>query len=291
MPDNLTHTFSPGAALNTALNPLARLSGKYYVPEFMSRFPTKADPYFNASLFQAGALGGTYLALAGLTRYVMGMSELERKKADADKQVKDRLGVEEEAVDIHTDKPATLEKSAGSMGDFMSFAIPMAALAVGVSGGYAIASRKLNKDRGAELDKDLAETENKLTKTRSEVMARNTAPAMQKSAMGPGSALIALAGLGLASIYATSAILSKKQFDSGDEARQNQKATDAAFKSLTRSRLAASDTDLHLVERERALKRLAKPRELAGPEAPKLLPEAPASAPQEIVRPYEAVPV
>jgi hypothetical protein len=168
----------------------------------------------------------------------------------------------------------------------------MAALAVGVSGGYTLASRKLNKDRGAELDHELAETENKLAKTRSEVMAKNTEPALQKSAMGPAGAMLALAGLGLASIYATSALIAKKQFDAGDEARVNQKATDAAFKALTRSRLAASDTDLHLVERERALKSLSKSKPLPAAEAPKLLPEAQApAAPQEIVRPYEAVPV
>lgn len=291
--ENLTHEFSAGAALNTALNPFARITGPYYVPKAFSRFPTSSNKYFNASLFQAGALGTSYLALAGLARYVTGLSELERRKAAAAKQIKDRVGVEEEEVEINKPAPE-LPKTAAVADSLTAFAIPMAALAVGISGGYALASRKLAKDRAVELDQDIAEAENKLTKAKTQAMGGEPAPIQKAAEIGIPSAstMLALAGLGLASVYATSAIIAKKQFDAGDEARVNQKATDAAFKALTRARLAASDTDLHLVERERALKSLAGHQNaLPAPKPVKALPAASDAIQSEPVRPYESVPV
>lgn len=278
---NLTHKFDMGSALNTALNPFARVTGSYYVPKAFERFPTGADPRFNAALVQAGALGTTYAALAFLTRYITGTSQMEAKKRVADKQVKDRLGVEEDVIE------GGMPKEAGVMGDFLSLTIPVAAMATAISGGYALASRKLQTDRAKELDHELAEEQHKLEAARERELAE-TNP-LEKKAWGLPSkgTLTALAGLGLASVFASSAIISKKQFDSSDPARQDQKAADAAFKALTRARLAAADTDLHYVEKERAAKRIE------GRKKPLELPEAPTSAAPatDVVRPYESVPV
>ena len=285
--DNMTHQFGVGPMLNTMLNPFARITGSYYSPKAFSRFPTQADPYFNATVFQAGAHGGTYLALTALTRYVMGLSDQEKQKAASNKQVEEQLGVDEDIVNPPSAALKKMKKTASWTGDFMAFALPVAALAVGVSGGYALASKRLTTERSQELDEETAETQRQLAAARNKSL--KASQPLQKVAVGLPSAgtLVALAGLGLAGIYAAATIAAKRQFDSTDEARINQKASDSAFKALTRARLASSDTNL------RSLNQSVLPRKKALPSAPAplALPEVTAPAPQETVRPYESVPV
>lgn len=297
---NLTHDFDAASALNTFINPFASLTGSYWAPKAFKEFPTGSDPKFNAALFQAGALGATYATLAGLARYVSGVATQEREKSKAAKAIADRLGVEEAVFDPGDEGGRKLEnkldnagvaKQASLPGDFLSLILPVSALAVGISGGYGLATRQLTKDRKAELDAGLAQTEAELDAERQRTIKDNQASLAKTASMG--SALVGLAGLALGSIFVTSTLLAKRQFDKGDDARINQKASEAAFKALTRSRLSQADTDLHYVDREKALNRLAKPKPAPAIEAKPApaLPAAPTQEPQPVVRPFEAVPV